>query len=637
MIPTFDGQPSRKAVEVHLAPSHLIPPVAHEDGVRGAAARLDRVHAPVGERQQPGRADDAERGRVHAAGVEFAFVALAGEVLLVRADDDARRFARAVELRHGRRVDDLALVFVFVLVRRHVAVERRLVARRVDRGELVRVLDEHGEAFDRFATGMPCVHVAVLARRDDVEPFAFFSFEVGEHRRGHEAALGALAHAGALRLPRRVAGQRRARVGRVRGLVEDPFALRVPGVDVALHVVGDDRQLAVAREVSDRRRLDHRVVVRRSQPTAAERVLAAVQRQRFGVHRPAGEVFQRAARRAVLVGVDPAVGVGHDQLVGVAAGEVGEHRAGVAVAFHLQREALEHVRVAVQEQLAAVLAGHRRAGRAGGRRHDDAHREGVGQRVGTAVGALRAAAVLVARERRRRALREQRRERRRADVRQQPRERFAVHRAAVAVGRRHAREVSARGARRVVRLCPRGDFHAAGVFAARADVAVERERFLPWVHLLEPFGRGDVGMGRDPALRGRFHRLERVQAAVAEELVPALARRVAGGVGQRADHAAVLVGGEGRVEVRVGARRRHAHAARRFRRRRRVDVVGLPAFAAIGGRPAGARRVRAERRGAVDRRAFDVARGHQLAHLVGRDRARRAVDARAARRRFQLR
>ena len=63
----------------------------------------------------------------------------------------------------------------------------------------------------------------------------------------------------------------------------------------------------------------------------------------------------------VAVGVDPAVGVGDDQLVGVVAGEVGEHRARVAVAAHLEREAVEHALVAVQEHLAAVLAGHRRA------------------------------------------------------------------------------------------------------------------------------------------------------------------------------------------------------------------------------------------------------------------------------------
>ena len=136
--------------------------------------------------------------------------------------------------------------------------------------------------------------MAVLAGGDDVQPVRLFRFQVGEHRRGDEAALGALAHAVALRLPGGVARQRRAGVGGVGGLVEDQFALGVPRVHVALHVVGDDVQFAVAGQVADRRRLDHRVVVRGRQAAAAERVLAAVQRQRFGVHRPARQVFQRS-------------------------------------------------------------------------------------------------------------------------------------------------------------------------------------------------------------------------------------------------------------------------------------------------------------------------------------------------------
>ena len=306
-----------------------------------------------------------------------------------------------------------------------------------------------------------------------------------------------------------------------------------------------------------------------------------MQRQRIGVNRPAGKVAHAARVRVVLVGVDDAVRVGDDQLVGVVAREVREHRTRVAVAAHLDGEAFEQVLVAVQEGLAAVLAGHHRAGHATGALHHHADREGVGQRVGAPVGCLRAAAVFVARERGRFAGREHGLQRRRRDVRQQAFEGAVVCRRAVAPGRRHRCEVTAGGGGRVVGLGAGGDFDAAGVAGARVDIAVDGDRRLRRVELFEPFRRGDVGLRRDPALCGCFDGLVGVDAPVAVDLVEALARGIAEGVGQRTLDATFLVSGKRRVEVGVGARRRHADAARRFGLLGDVDVVRLAAFAGV--------------------------------------------------------
>src|SRR5207253_4679117 len=60
---------------------------------------------------------------------------------------------------------------------------------------------------------------------------------------------------------------------------------------------------------------------------------------------------------------------------------------------------------------------------------------------------------------------------------------------------------------------------------------------------------------------------------------------------------------------------------------RGVDVIRLAAFAEIGRPGSRTGRVAAKRRGAVDGGAGDVAGGHQLAHLVGRDNARGAIHA----------
>src|SRR5204862_6560683 len=118
-------------------------------------------------------------------------------------------------------------------------------------------------------------------------------------------------------------------------LVEDEFARRVPGVDVALHVACDDLGAPVAEQITGGRRLEDRAVVGGRDLAAGEGVLAGVQRQGVGVHRPAGQVWHFAGVGVVLVGVDDAVGVGDDQLVGIVALEVHDHGAGVAVAAYL--------------------------------------------------------------------------------------------------------------------------------------------------------------------------------------------------------------------------------------------------------------------------------------------------------------
>src|SRR3981081_3496931 len=114
-------------------------------------------------------------------------------------------------------------------------------------------------------------------------------------------------------------------------------------------------------------------------------------------------------------------------------------------------------------------------------------------------------------------------------------------RGAVAVRGGDAHEVAAGRGRGVVRLRSRRRLDAAGVAGARADIALQRERRAARIELLEPFGRGYVGLGRDPALRRRIDRLVGVHAPIAEELVEALARGVAEGIGERTDHAGVLV------------------------------------------------------------------------------------------------
>ena len=224
-------------------------------------------------------------------------------------------------------------------------------------------------------------------------------------------------------------------------------------------------------------------------------------------------------------------------------------------------------------------------------------------------------------------MREHRLERRCAHVGEQAAVGTRVHGGAVADRGGHRGEVTAGGRRAVVGLRARRHFHAARVAGAGADVSVDRERGLARVQLLEPFGRGDVRLGRDPALRRRFHRLVGVDATVAEELVEAFTRGEAEGVGQRAHHAALLVERERGVEVGVGTAGGHPDAARRLRLLRGVDIVGLAAFARVGRRVPRAGRVAAEGGGAVYGGAGDVAGRKQLAHLVCADRTRGAVHA----------
>ena len=137
---------------------------------------------------------------------------------------------------------------------------------------------------------MPRVHVAILARHHDVQPVARGGAEFGEHRRGHEADLRALARARALGLPGGVARERRAREVGVRCLVEHEFSGGVPGVDVPLHVVGHDLFAPIAEQVARGGSLEHGAVVGTRHLAARERVLARMQRQRVGVHRPARQV-----------------------------------------------------------------------------------------------------------------------------------------------------------------------------------------------------------------------------------------------------------------------------------------------------------------------------------------------------------
>ena len=176
------------------------------------------------------------------------------------------------------------------------------------------------------------------------------------------------------------------------------------------------------------------------------------------------------------------------------------------------------------------------------------------------------AAVLVAGERGRVAVREQRLQRRGADGREQAR---VKARECLVVPLQKVEgtrdEVAAGGARRVVRLRARRDFDAARVARARADVAVDRERGLRRVELLEPFGRGDVGLaaGSSPArpLRrtcrrrcARSRRTRRSPCARGSGTCRAAARSTP----------PFSSAANGRVEVGVGAAGRHAHAARRF-------------------------------------------------------------------------
>ncbi len=336
------------------------------------------------------------------------------------------------------------------------------------------------------------------------------------------------------------------------------LAVPVPDVEAAVEIARDQLGGAVAVEVAGGDRAQDRAARRGRDGAAREGGLAAVQRERVPV---GGEAPQLAAVAAV--GVDLAVGGGEDELVAVVAVEVDEQRRGGAVGGHPLRPAREQVRVAVQVELAAVLAAQRRLADGG---DHDLHREGVGLGVGAAVGGLRGAAVGVAGEV--------------ARLRREPAleldggdgaEQLVGRRGAVADGlavagaAADAVEVAGPGhvavaagghVAAVVGVDAGRGVDRAGVaaVAARVDAAADVDRRRAGVHQLPPVGRLDRRLGGDAALADRVERAERVEAPVAVELVrrrrgPGRAR-----VGERRDDRAL----GGRVEVGVGAVRSRA-------------------------------------------------------------------------------
>src|SRR5437868_4840126 len=94
--------------------------------------------------------------------------------------------------------------------------------------------------------------------------------------------------------------------------------------------------------------------------------------------------------------MDHAVGGRDEELVAVVTVEVEQQRAGRPVGVKLLRPAVQHVLIAVQEELAAVLACHRRTRPGPGGADHYAYSERVRQRVRSAIGGLGQPAVLVA-------------------------------------------------------------------------------------------------------------------------------------------------------------------------------------------------------------------------------------------------
>ena len=338
-------------------------------------------------------------------------------------------------------------------------------------------------------------------------------------------------------------------------LVEHELSLGVPCVDVSAQIVRDDLDPPVTEQIASGERSEHRAgMVRADAPI---RRFGAVQRQLRRVNRPAGKLRAVGPER-----VHRPVRGGEHQLIAVLAVQVDQQRARGAVGLQFLGPARQHVLVAMEVQLPAVLPGHRRprSGRSGA--HQDPRRECVRLRVGEPVGGLREPAVLVAVE----ALDiggEHRLELGGAELGDRPAEWRVVDGAPVAIGRADVREVARRrvGCEPVVRLGSRGDLDLARIAAAGVHVAPERDLRPARVQLLEPVGRGDVRLGRDRAVLGGGRGLVCVQAAVAVELVEPPARRVAAGVGRRAVETAIQVGRECRVVVGVGAGRSRGRLA----------------------------------------------------------------------------
>ncbi len=150
--------------------------------------------------------------------------------------------------------------------------ERHLVADRVDRGHLGRIDQQHREAGDRRAVGVPGVDVAVHRGGDDLE--LAVAVEVAERRRGGEAGLGPVV---LVLVARVVAGVRRVHRHRREALTGGG-----PHVHLAVEVGVDDLQVAVAEQIAHGGRADteraavHRDVVghrgrRRRTATTARR------------------------------------------------------------------------------------------------------------------------------------------------------------------------------------------------------------------------------------------------------------------------------------------------------------------------------------------------------------------------------
>jgi hypothetical protein len=72
--------------------------------------------------------------------------------------------------------------------------------------------------------------------------------------------------------------------------VEDHAPASVPGVDVALVVIGDDLEATVAEQVPGRQRADHCGVVARADAAATVGPFPEVKRQPLRVHRPSGQL-----------------------------------------------------------------------------------------------------------------------------------------------------------------------------------------------------------------------------------------------------------------------------------------------------------------------------------------------------------
>ena len=157
---------------------------------------------------------------------------------------------------------------------------------RVDRVDLRPVDHQHGEAVDRVAVRVPRVHVAVHGGGDHLE-VAAVAVEVGEHGRADEAVLRPVARAAAHVL------ERLERLSGVVGFglaLEAQRAVRVPHIDLALMSAAATSGRPSRSRSRRGGREDRAVRGVRVHLAAVERALAGVQRQRVGVHGPAGQL-----------------------------------------------------------------------------------------------------------------------------------------------------------------------------------------------------------------------------------------------------------------------------------------------------------------------------------------------------------